>query len=89
MVLRATWGQYLESIPGLRGQPFELRELAEEVDGALRAYVTHGVRTVAGAHRSLVLGDRPRVMGVINVTPDSFSDGGHFLHPARALLAAE
>ena len=28
---------------------------------------------------------RPRVMGVLNVTPDSFSDGGRFLDPARAL----
>ena len=28
---------------------------------------------------------RPRVMGVVNVTPDSFSDGGRFLDPARAL----
>ena len=27
------------------------------------------------AGRSLVL-DRPRVMGIVNVTPDSFSDGG-------------
>ena len=36
----------------------------------------------------------PTVMGVVNVTPDSFSDGGLFLDPARAvehgrLLAAE
>jgi len=29
--------------------------------------------------------DRPRVMGVINVTPDSFSDGGRFLDAARAI----
>ena len=27
--------------------------------------------------------DRPRVMGVLNVTPDSFSDGGDFLDPGR------
>ena len=27
----------------------------------------------------------PRIMGVINVTPDSFSDGGRFLDPLRAL----
>ena len=37
--------------------------------------------------------DRPRVMGVLNVTPDSFSDGGRFLgrdtalEHARAMLA--
>ncbi|HZC56823.1 MAG TPA: dihydropteroate synthase [Xanthobacteraceae bacterium] len=37
---------------------------------------------------------RPLIMGVLNVTPDSFSDGGHFLEPAAAIeqarrLAAE
>jgi dihydropteroate synthase len=34
--------------------------------------------------RLLALG-RPIVMGVLNVTPDSFSDGGRFLDPARAI----
>jgi dihydropteroate synthase len=34
--------------------------------------------------RLLSLG-RPIVMGILNVTPDSFSDGGHFLDPARAI----
>jgi dihydropteroate synthase len=29
--------------------------------------------------------ERPRLMGVLNVTPDSFSDGGDFIDPARAL----
>ena len=29
--------------------------------------------------------DRPRVMGVVNVTPDSFSDGGHYLAPEAAI----
>ena len=33
----------------------------------------------------LVLGPRTLVMGVINVTPDSFSDGGKALDPAHAL----
>jgi dihydropteroate synthase len=28
---------------------------------------------------------RPQVMGILNVTPDSFSDGGQFLEPALAL----
>lgn len=28
--------------------------------------------------------DRPLIMGILNVTPDSFSDGGKFLDPARA-----
>jgi dihydropteroate synthase len=29
--------------------------------------------------------DRPRVMGIVNVTADSFSDGGRYLDPARAI----
>lgn len=33
--------------------------------------------------------DRPRVMGVLNVTPDSFSDGGRFLDPAAAIAHGE
>jgi dihydropteroate synthase len=37
--------------------------------------------------RLLALG-RPLVMGVLNVTPDSFSDGGRFLDPASALEQA-
>src|ERR1700686_972290 len=39
--------------------------------------------------RSLELGKRTLIMGVVNVTPDSFSDGGQFLDPAKALEHAE
>src|SRR5476651_1433784 len=28
---------------------------------------------------------RPLVMGIVNVTPDSFSDGGRFLDPSAAI----
>jgi dihydropteroate synthase len=34
--------------------------------------------------RTLALGRRTLIMGVLNVTPDSFSDGGHFYNPADA-----
>jgi dihydropteroate synthase len=37
--------------------------------------------------RPLQLGDRTLVMGIINVTPDSFSDGGARLDPANAVEA--
>ena len=37
--------------------------------------------------RLLALG-RPAVMGVLNVTPDSFSDGGRFLEPSTAVEQA-
>jgi len=35
--------------------------------------------------RALTLGERTLLMGVLNITPDSFSDGGKFLTPHRAI----
>jgi dihydropteroate synthase len=34
--------------------------------------------------RTLPLGPRTHIMGILNVTPDSFSDGGHFYSPQHA-----
>ena len=34
------------------------------------------------------LGPKPLIMGILNVTPDSFSDGGKYLHPDQALEQA-
>ena len=34
--------------------------------------------------RTLALGERTLIMGILNVTPDSFSDGGHFYSPGDA-----
>lgn len=39
--------------------------------------------------RTLPIGSRTLIMGVLNVTPDSFSDGNQFLDPAKALAHAE
>ncbi len=39
-------------------------------------------------NRTLELGPRTLIMGVLNVTPDSFSDGGRFLEPAAAVERA-
>ena len=35
--------------------------------------------------RTLSFPRRPLLMAIVNVTPDSFSDGGHFFDPARAV----
>jgi dihydropteroate synthase len=35
--------------------------------------------------RTLELGERTFIMGVVNVTPDSFSDGGEHFEPAKAV----
>lgn len=40
------------------------------------------------ARRELLCGERTLIMGVVNVTPDSFSDGGKFSDPDRAFARA-
>jgi dihydropteroate synthase len=45
-------------------------------------------RTITGWRlrtKTLELGRRTLVMGVVNITPDSFSDGGRFLDPQKAI----
>lgn len=41
--------------------------------------------TLRVAGKRITLGERTLVMGVLNVTPDSFSDGGLYLHPDAAI----
>src|SRR5271170_5780694 len=38
--------------------------------------------------RAIELGDRALVMGIVNVTPDSFSDGGQFVQTDSAIAHA-
>jgi len=58
--------------------------LANTIENAAKPQQKPGPAWLAG-----LLGQgRPLVMGVLNVTPDSFSDGGKFLDPANALAHA-
>lgn len=50
-----------------------------------------GIKNRLSALRRSICGlrmDRPQIMGILNVTPDSFSDGGKFHGPAAALAGA-
>jgi dihydropteroate synthase len=55
--------------------------------------LTHRTSSAGSGHGGDLLGqllskNRSLVMGVLNVTPDSFSDGGHFLDPQAAIAQA-
>jgi dihydropteroate synthase len=51
--------------------------------------VSHNARATASETLArLLVAGRPIVMGVLNVTPDSFSDGGRFLDPDTAIAHA-
>jgi dihydropteroate synthase len=45
-------------------------------------------KPAGGDLAALLARRRPLVMGILNVTPDSFSDGGRFVDPAKAIAHA-
>jgi dihydropteroate synthase len=66
-----------------------MQRWAVEQDSALASHVAAQLAALAAARprwAGFAL-DRPLIMGVLNVTPDSFSDGGDFSDPARAVAA--
>jgi len=50
--------------------------------------VERGTRAAWAIRGGTVALDRPVVMGILNLTPDSFSDGGRFFHPDQAVRRA-
>ncbi len=73
------------AIEKLRGQPFGADQVAAELEAALRGLDRGREFTIPLSDGELRLGERTHVMGVLNVTPDSFSDGGRYLDPERAV----
>lgn len=67
----------------LTGQPFGLADLALSIKSLLVSseYPPQKWKT---SQRELSL-NRPLIMGILNVTPDSFSDGNHFFAPQAAI----
>ncbi|MCR4403371.1 MAG: dihydropteroate synthase [Firmicutes bacterium] len=64
---------------GLLRQPFGLRDIAREIIEVLDTCeppVARTRRTLKLREHTLALGERTYIMGIVNVTPDSFSDGG-------------
>ena len=70
----------------LKAQPFALPELGGELESLLARLdtVPPGWKT---SRRTLSL-QRPLIMGILNLTPDSFSDGGTCIDPERAFEKA-
>jgi dihydropteroate synthase len=66
-----------------------VREIALAGRYALASYSRPTRYLLKGLHRSCRIADDCRVMGVINLTPDSFSDGGRYLEPGKAVAHAK
>jgi len=78
VLMMGTEKQFKEVIKKLRMQPFGLARLADRLEECLRNLRGRKPRTLDCRGKKITLGERTLVMGVLNVTPDSFSDGGKF-----------
>jgi dihydropteroate synthase len=82
---------------GRRDQVWRIRDEAarEPALAELTAALDRALQTPSAppalrlGDRTFDLGRRTLIMGVVNVTPDSFSDGGRFLDPERAVEQGE
>ena len=60
-----------------------------ELPGGGRRTLPAGRMTAPRAPIAGLTMDRPRIMGILNITPDSFSDGGLYFDPAQAVARAQ
>lgn len=86
LLLFATPAQYGRIIESLQKQDFGLPELARELARALallaepKQHIPYHTPYLHGQ----IQFDAPLVMGIVNLTPDSFYDGGRYLVPSAA-----
>lgn len=88
VILMGTVTQLGRLAQKLKNQYFGLPKLADEIQAVLKNLEKPGRRVLDCRGRKLVLGERTLVMGILNVTPDSFSDGGLYFDPEKALARA-
>lgn len=83
VLLMGTRRHYAYLCKGLKAQPYGLKGLGAEIEECLRR--TDRPRRLVVRGRDLLERRRFLLMGVINVTPDSFSDGGRFASAQEAV----
>lgn len=88
VLLMGTLKHYRLLLPKLRVQPFGLKQVADEIENILQA-LEPGKRKIKLANgKTLHLNNRTLIMGILNVTPDSFFDGGRYCYHERAVKRA-
>ncbi|SHG44051.1 Dihydropteroate synthase [Thermosyntropha lipolytica DSM 11003] len=88
VLLMGTLKHYRLLIKKLKVQPFGLKQLAGEIEAILEGVDKKSFTIELHGGKTLELGNRTLIMGILNVTPDSFSDGGRYSDPARAVERA-
>ncbi|MGC7871599.1 dihydropteroate synthase [Desulfosporosinus sp. SYSU MS00001] len=70
-------------------QPFGLKQIGHDLRKLLVNFEPPKPRILDCRGKKLRLGERTLIMGILNVTPDSFSDGGRYNNLEDAIAQAE
>jgi len=90
VLICATLKQYRMALAQLKIQPWGLPQIAKAVEQTINFTETASCREyVWPNHKLSIRPERTLVMGILNVTPDSFSDGGKYNNVDLALKHAE
>ncbi len=85
ILIMGTPVQLRELAQKLSYQPFGLPELGERITDLLDSAAPKPHSVLRARHHRLDLTEKVHVMGILNVTPDSFSDGGLYTRPSDAV----
>ncbi len=88
VLLLGTLKHYRLLVRKLKVQPFGLKQVAAEIENILAGLEPKQQIIELPHGKSLKLGERTLIMGILNITPDSFSDGGKYLNPDQAVKRA-
>ncbi|MEW6095277.1 MAG: dihydropteroate synthase [bacterium] len=87
VLLMGNLKHYQRLISKLQTQYFGLSKLGNKIEEVVNNFVKDEFKLVCGDYQ-LDLGKRTFIMGILNVTKDSFSDGGLYDKPDNALIRA-
>jgi len=87
-LIMGTLKQYQSLIQKLKLQPWGLSEVSEKIRDVLDK-TNQKQREIKWGNHRLKFGRKTHIMGVLNVTPDSFSDGGKFFRIDDAVKQAQ
>jgi len=85
VLLLGTKRQYSELCKKLKAQPFRLQEISQAIQDCLSNYSEKESLELNCRGIKLPLGKKTLVMGILNITPNSFSDGGRFFDKEKAV----
>ena len=82
-IIFASVSGYKKLTEKLKKQPFRLKELSGKIEDSI-----NNILSPVLIRNFLFDWKRPYIMGILNATPDSFSDGGDYYDPKSALERA-